>query len=471
MATRSLAKPLPKKSSRADKRKVSHVRLSSLRTPEENDKLYKPIDLGDPAIIALSVSVKEHGILEPLVVTLDGDILSGNRRAAAAKLAGLKAVPCRRVRISREKHPEKFVRLLQAYNDQREKTRAEKLREEVIKRNPEDAIGALYEYRREQAAVGLDYFEIEGVKTRKAISAAKIPFLNAIIAIINERRKFWPLSDRQIHYGLLNNPPLIHASKRTSKYKNNRASYQALTDLVTRARIEGKIPYAAIADETRPVSTWLTFAEPAPYLAAEVKKLLKGYYRDLMQSQPNHIEIVVEKNTVAGIVRQIASEYTIPMTSGRGYCSLPPRHAIAQRYRKSGKEKLILLLVSDFDPEGQDIAHSLARSLRDDFGVEATRAVNVALTSEQIEKFDLPPMMKAKESSSRYKGFIDKHGDDVFELEALQPEELQQIVREAIEATIDRDAYSAEIEAEAQDAGFLDGVRGKLLDALKDIEE
>jgi len=38
---------------------------------------------------------------------------------------------------------------------------------------------------------------------RCEISEAKRPFLDAVLAILEEQRDYWPLSDRQIHYRLL----------------------------------------------------------------------------------------------------------------------------------------------------------------------------------------------------------------------------------------------------------------------------
>ena len=115
----------------------------------------------------------------------------------------------------------------------------------------------------------------------------------------------------------------------------------------------------AIGDETRPVVVWRTYRTPGQFVREELANFLRGYWRDLMQSQPNHLEIVGEKNTVAPTLRPVAEAYGIPLTTGRGYCSLPPRAAIAERYRRSGKEKLVLLLVTDFDPDGEEIAESL----------------------------------------------------------------------------------------------------------------
>ena len=92
---------------------------------------------------------------------------------------------------------------------------------------------------------------MNGYRGRKAISPAKLPMLNSVKAIIQERRQFWPLARRQIHYALQNSPPLIHASKPDSIYRNDLSSYKALIDLLTRARLDGSIPFESIGDETR----------------------------------------------------------------------------------------------------------------------------------------------------------------------------------------------------------------------------
>jgi ParB-like chromosome segregation protein Spo0J len=455
--------------------KVEHVRLSDVRPSPENDQLYRPVDLKDPEIVALARSICQQGLLEPLVVTLDDYILSGHRRYAAAKLADLETVPCRRVALRRCVDPNEFLRLLREHNRQREKTNGERLREELIGVDADDAHEALYEYRRAQAAVDAKPLRIRGKVRRKAISSAKRPMLRAVQEIIESRRRFWPLSDRQVHYALLNARPLKHASKPGSVYGNDLASYKSLVDLLTRARLEGSIPFAAVQDETRPVQIWDVHQNPRSFVRGELENMFRGYWRDLMQSQPNHIEIVGEKNTVGSILKPVAADYTIPLTTGRGYCSLPPRHAMAERFQKSGKEKLVLLIVSDLDPDGEEIAHSFARSMRDDFGIAAVHPIKVALTAEQVERFELPPVMQAKAAKNKSTAtkrakFVDFHGEDVFELEALPPEALQQIVREGIEAVIDPGALSGEIAAERQDAAFLEGVRRTVAETLSGLD-
>jgi ParB-like nuclease domain len=447
---------------------ISTVLLSSIRPSAKNKLLYRPVNSDDPEIVALAASIREHGLREPLVITADHIIISGHRRFAACRLAGLKEVACRIERI-RSTDPE-FLTLLREYNRQRVKTLAEMAREEILSADPEESYRVLLKHRRQKAHINFDPLDLRGATRRPMISLAKKPFIDAVRNVLETYREFLPLTDRQIHYALLNSPPLIHANKPGSIYRNDRNSYKALCDLVTRARLEGHISFEAIHDPTRPVTQWLCHANVAGFIRAETDDFLKGYYRNLLQSQPNHIEIVGEKNTLKSILEPVAANYRIPLTIGRGYCSLPPRNAMAQRFEASGKEKLILLILCDFDPEGEDICNSFARSMRDDFGIEDIFPVKVALTSNQVEELRLPPVMQAKKTSSRYRGFFDRHGDNVFELEAVPPDRLQAILREAIDSVLDIEAFNAEIDGEKNDARYLHGLRQALKERIQDVD-
>jgi hypothetical protein len=436
---------------------ITHRLVSEIYPAPENDRLYKPVDPTDLDFRALVESVRAKGVLEALIVTRDGYICSGHRRHAAARIAGLETVPCRTAKIYCA--DPRFLAMLRDCNRQRVKTLDEVLREEVVSANPEEAYRALLEYRAQQAAVSVNEIELGAVKRRARITDAKRPFLDAILRILDEYRASWPLSVRQIHYYLLNYLPLMHAAKPDSVYRNNLKSYKALDELLTRARIAGDVSFSAIHDSTRPVICWNVFAQPGPFICSQLNRFLKGYYRDLMQSQPNHVEIIGEKNTIEGALRPVAAEYTIPYTIGRGYASLPPRHDMAVRFRRSGKQQLILLVLSDFDPEGEDIGRSFAQSMRDDFGIENIVPKKVALTSEQVRQLNLPPNLTAKATSSRRNRFVQRHGEHVFEMEAIPPPTAQQFLRDAIDAVIDVAAYNAEVALEKQDAAYLATVR------------
>lgn len=74
-------------------------------------------------------SIKANGILEPLIVTEDGIILSGFRRFCAAKKAGLKECP---TQLRAELSDVEQLNLLIESNRQRVKTNRQKAREAII---------------------------------------------------------------------------------------------------------------------------------------------------------------------------------------------------------------------------------------------------------------------------------------------------------------------------------------------------
>jgi len=448
---------------------IRTVRLDDIRPSQENDEVYRPVDPSDPQMLDLAESVLRYGVQEPLLVTGDGWIVSGHRRYAAARLAGLEVVPCRVAPIRKDADHDAFMTMLVEHNRQRVKSFDEKLREQVATMSPSDAYESLRKHRRQRAEPGggqARSFEIVGTSRRAEITKAKRPMLDAVRRVLAELREFHPLSARQIHYALLNDPPLRHASKPGSTYRNDGKSYKSLLDLLTRARLDGLVPMHQIADETRPVETWSVHKDVQDYIRQELGYFLLTYRRDLLVSQPNHIELVAEKNTVAPIVMPVARDYCIPTTIGRGYCSLPPRYEIARRFRDSGKQKLVLLMVTDFDPDGEEIAHSMARSLRDDFGIDEIAPVKVALTADQVKQFHLPPKLKAKKTSTNYDKFVARHGDDVFELEALPPEALQLAVREAIDQVVDIGLLNHEIARERREQVFLANARRRVRAAM-----
>ncbi len=446
------------------------VRISphDLTPAPENDVVYRPIDPDDPSFRALVESVAKHGILQSLHVTCDRVVVSGHRRRAAAIEAGLDEVPCHILHCT---YADLTPAMLAEYNRQRVKTLDEILREEVVTLDPDAAHTALINERvkRSDDAMRLRTLNLGDYRGRSRITAAKKPMLDGVLSVLEKYRRFWPMTVRGIHYPLLNIQPLRHAKKPASRYVNNRKCYNDLDDLTVRARLAGIIPMEAITDETRPVVIADTHTSVQPFIARELDGFLQGYWRDLMQSQPNHVEIIGEKATLQAILQPVALEFCVPLTLGKGFCSLPPRAAIVDRFRKSGKQKLLLLTVADHDPEGCVIPTSFARSLRDDFGVDQVHAVKVALTAEQAQSMDLPPSLEAKKSSPQYKKFFQEHGTQAWELEALEPEVLQELLRDAILESMDIDAFNHEVEAERNDAAFLGTARQRAAKALEGV--
>lgn len=445
---------------------VRMMRLDDLKPSPKND-LYRPVNPKDPEVQKLAELIIQQGLIEPIQITEDGFILSGHKRAAACKLAGYRVVRCIEFPI-RHDDP-KFLEYLVSCNAQRVKTRTEATREALVLANGKDAYQALKRHREASCRIKPETIKAGKRGQRKAISNVKRAMANAVIQVINENRDFWPLSVRQVHYRLLNSPPLKNSSKPQSRYVNDQKSYSNLSDLLTRMRLAGEVPMNSIADETRPEESWGIHKNIRDFVDQQLDSFLRGYWRDLLQSQSNLYVVCAEKMTLTGIIHPICADYTMPYVIGRGYTSLSSRAKLYQRYQASGKEKLVLLILGDFDPEGVDIGESWVRSFREDFGIDA-EGIRVGLNQDHIDQFDLAQnYQNAKKGSSRYKDFVNKYGDKVYEMESLSPKQLQKILRETIENVIDMTLFNSEEESEEDDAKHLSIVRKQVIVATLEI--
>ncbi len=360
------------------------------------------------------------------------------------------------------------LEILRLYNQQRDKSPGERIREKMLDIDPEQARSDLLA-RRVKAMVmkGATSSNVQLGKVKKRARITTVQFLEAAQKVIQENKEYWPLTDRRVHYLLLNDPPLRHDKKPASRYVNDKGSYKALTNLLLRARLTGDVPMQAIEDSTRPIQLGGGFSSCEGFVAQETENFLLGYSRNLMQGQQHHIEIMLEKNALRTVIESVAREYCIPVTTGRGFSSLSPRYDLFKRFRQSGKEKLVLLMLTDFDPDGEEIASSFARSLRDDFGLRNIYPVKVALTAEDIAENDLPSDMDAKVSSPNYMKFIAQHGTKVVELDAAPVKLLQAKLRDAIHSVIDVAEYNGQIDMEKQDAAHIEAHRQVVFDAIR----
>jgi len=443
--------------------------IENIQEAQENGLLYDRFNANQADDAELVSDIREHGVLTPLKVSQDNVLLDGHRRIAACRYLGLTTVPVLQIKDvtwSDLSHDER-LNLLKSPNVQRLKTRNERLAETMVNITEDDCYQSLLQYRAQCRHIELESnISMGEAKGRARITT--LDFLHKAQAVIQAARDDWPMTVRRVHYLLLNDPPLRHDAKPDSRYTNSKQCYQALSSLLVRARLTGDIPLEAIEDPTRPVSVWPTFENPESFIKKEMEQFLNGYWRDLMQGQSNHIEILVEKDGLRKIVERVAVDYTIPCTTGKGYSSIPPRVSMANRFRESGKHTLVLLILSDFDPDGEQIAVSFPRSLRDDFGIEKIHPVKVMLTAEDIRMYKLPSDLEAKPGSKNYARFVEKYGTAVTELDAAPKELIQGKLRAAVESVIDVQVFNHEVEQERDDMKFIAARRKMVMQSLKD---
>jgi hypothetical protein len=168
--------------------------LDSIKPAPENDDVYNAIAWDDPEITELARSIKVRGLLDPILISRDGYIISGHRRRMAAYRAELDHVQVRVHPVSRTENPDEFLKLLVEANSQRIKSASELLHESVIKVDPTEAHQQIVKDRKEKSyqrkSNDLTSVRPSANGSRCEISDAKQPFLDAVLRILEEQREY-----------------------------------------------------------------------------------------------------------------------------------------------------------------------------------------------------------------------------------------------------------------------------------------
>jgi hypothetical protein len=211
-----------------------------------------------------------------------------------------------------------------------------------------------------------------------------------------------------------------------------RKEMQRVYRLLKQAREEGTIPWEWIVDETRSLEKISTWDNPEQYARA----VARSYRRDFWNQQPIRCEVWSEKGTVRGVLAPVLDEYAVGFRVMHGFSSATAVHDAAEYC-----DDLVVLYVGDFDPSGlfmseEDLPARLAKY--DGDHIELTR---IALTRGQVE--GLPSFPAAdKRKDPRYRWFVSNHGNRCWELDAMDPNDLRECVREAIEELIEPAAWA-----------------------------
>lgn len=265
---------------------------------------------------------------------------------------------------------------------------------------------------------------------------------------------------------------------------NSDKSYKRLGNVIAKARMGGFLDWDAIEDRVRQPVIWSQFDT----VEDAVKKALRTFRLPRLDGQPKYVELWVEKDALAGVLQPLAANYHVTLMVNRGYSSVSAMKDAGDRVRgccdRYGSKEAVILYLGDLDPSGED----MVRDIRDRLGVflneglvidfsaspgeriETEEAANdrkpdieltvhkIALTIDQVEEHD-PPPNPAKLTDSRAKDFIKKYGYESWEVDALPPAVLRDIITEAFERNLDLETMEAVKERENEER---DAVRGAI---------
>lgn len=232
---------------------------------------------------------------------------------------------------------------------------------------------------------------------------------------------------------------------------NRQQEYKRLGSVINDARMAGLIDWAAIEDRGRNLQSLPSWDEPGDI----VRACARQFRVDLWEGQPYRPEVWIEKEALIGVVSGICNDLRVPHFACKGYVSQSEMWSAGHRrflsYAHQGQTPYILHF-GDHDPSGID----MTRDIKDRLDVFAKGKVEVsrlALNMDQVREYG-PPPNPAKVTDSRFEAYRVEYGDESWELDALEPATISELIEDDINSLIEPVPWEAreEEEKEARDA-------------------
>jgi hypothetical protein len=281
-----------------------------------------------------------------------------------------------------------------------------------------------------------------------------------VLNVAQDLRAYWPLTLRQVYYRLV----------AAQDIENSRSQYNMLSKVVKWMRIDDRLPWRALEDRSRRVSSKKGFESAEQFIEQEVGYFLNGYSRCLVQNQHKYIEVWCEKDALMSVFEKTVYPYCIRAVVCRGYQSVT---FIADFYKRAEQAIMkgqtpVVLYFGDLDPSGVQMLEATIETLEEELDLYGVEFKRVALNPEHIDLYQLPSDPEAaKVTDPRYKKYADKYGAVAVELDAVHPETLQAMIKMAIESELDMDLFESQKDQEVVDEEVIDELRSEVIDFIE----
>lgn len=223
---------------------------------------------------------------------------------------------------------------------------------------------------------------------------------------------------------------------------NTERSYKRITGITNDARMAGLVDWSAIEDRTRSFNRRERWSGGAEIVEACVK----GYHEDMWDNQRGRVFVIVEKEALSGVLDGLCHRLDVPLLAARGYPSGTVLREFALHDLVPAVENgqnITILHLGDHDPSGIDMTRDLTDRINTFAEGHATdiRLERIALNMDQIQA-QRPPENPAKTTDSRFREYRRNFGDSSWELDALTPQYLNELVEQHIRDQIDDERWT-----------------------------
>jgi hypothetical protein len=162
-----------------------------------------------------------------------------------------------------------------------------------------------------------------------------------------------------------------------------------------------------------------------------------SFHMDMWELQAERVFVIIEKEALVGVLQDVCRKWDVPILAARGY----PSGTVLREFAVSdmipalrGSQRSIIVHLGDHDPSGLDMSRDLQERLSM-FSGSVVELKRIALNMDQIEERK-PPPNPAKVTDSRFESYAAQFGDESWELDALPPQYLVDLVEAEIQTHV-----------------------------------
>ncbi|HEY3599721.1 MAG TPA: hypothetical protein VGL08_19670 [Paraburkholderia sp.] len=265
----------------------------------------------------------------------------------------------------------------------------------------------------------------------KRFRADTLALIDTINSIVDEyEADGYVLTTRQLYYQLVARDIIA----------NNLQEYKRAASIINDGKLAGLIDWDMLEDRTRSFIRRSRWDAPRSIIDACAEQ----YHQDMWRDQSHRVFVIVEKEALVGVLDRVCHRYDVPLLAARGYPSSTVLREFAEEDilpAMDEDQQGLILHLGDHDPSGIDMTRDLLDRLRM-FGGHSFELKRIALNFDQVEELQ-PPENPAKTTDSRFASYRRRFGESSWELDALAPQYLDQLVSSHIDAVIDRTTWEA----------------------------
>jgi hypothetical protein len=168
-----------------------------------------------------------------------------------------------------------------------------------------------------------------------------------------------------------------------------------------------------------------------------------------------------DRASIAGIIAGVCTELRVPYFAHRGNNSQTRQYEAGKRFAEHLDQGLIPLVLhlADHHPNGIDMTRDSIERLAL-YARAEIKVRRIALNMDQVRRYSPPPSF-VKEGDTRTSGYRARFGTDgCWELDALPPTVLADLIRGEIESLVEPNAWAETLAHECRGRELLDAAAG-----------